>query len=81
MGESGGLSAHEGAIVALIVLGMSNQEIAGALYMSMHSIKTHIRSAYRKMGVPSRTHAILWGVNHGFQLHAPAARINVGGQR
>lgn len=81
LGEREGLSAREAAIVSLIVAGLSNQEIAGALYMSMHSIKTHIRSAYRKMGVTSRTHAILWGVNHGFQLHAPAARLNNGGPR
>ena len=81
MGEREGLSAREAAIVSLIVAGMANQDIAGALYMSIHSVKTHIRSAYRKMGVANRTHAILWGVNHGFQLHAPAARLNDGSHR
>ena len=81
LGQREGLSAREAAIMSLIVAGMTNQEIAGALYMSMHSVKAHIRSAYRKMGVTTRTHAILWGVNHGFQLHAPAARLSDGGQR
>ena len=72
LGKSDGLSAHEGALVALIVIGLSNQEIARALYMSVHSAKTHIRSAYRKMGVTSRPQAIAWGNLHGFHLIAPA---------
>ena len=81
LGERDGLSAHEGAIVSLIVLGLSNQEVAGALHVSMHSTKTHIRSAYRKMGVTKRTQAISWGVHHGLRLTAPAARLNEGGEQ
>ena len=72
LGESEGLSAPEGAIVALIALGLSNQQIALALYKSLHHIRTHIRSAYRKMGVTSRPQAIAWGNLHGFHLIAPA---------
>lgn len=74
LGEREGLSVREGAIVSLMVLGLSNKEMAGALHTSIHSIKTDIRSAYRKMGVASRAHAISWGVSHGFQLTAQAAR-------
>ncbi len=81
LGEREGLSAHEGAIVSLIVLGLSNREIAGALHMSVHSVQTHVRSAYRKVGVTKRTQAISWGVHHGFRLTAPAARLNDGGQQ
>lgn len=81
LGESGGLSAHEGAIVALIVLGISDQEIAGALHMSMPSTKTHIRSAYRKMSVTNRPEAISWGNHHGFRLTTPVARLSAGGQQ
>lgn len=81
LGEREGLSASEGAIVSLIVLGLSNQEVAGALHMSLHSTKTHIRSAYRKMGVTKRTQAISWGIHHGFRLTAPAARLNEGGKQ
>ena len=81
LGENDGLSDREAAVVSLIVAGLSNEEIADALYLSIDSVKTHIRSAYRQMGVASRTQAILWGVNRGFQLTAPAARLNEGGQR
>jgi len=81
LGEHEGLSAGEAAVVSFIVAGLPNQEIAGALSISTYSVKTHIRSAYRKMGVASRTQAIVWGVNHGFQLSASAARLNDGAQR
>lgn len=50
LGDREGLSAHEVAIVALIVLGLSDQEISDVLHMSLYSVTTHIRSAYRKVG-------------------------------
>jgi NarL family two-component system response regulator LiaR len=34
--------------------------------LSINSVKTFIRSAYRKIGVQSRTQAVLWGTEHGF---------------
>ena len=66
-GREFGLSAREAEIIALITQGLSNQEIAKRSYLSINSIKTYIRSAYRKMGVTSRSQAVLWGVKHGFQ--------------
>ena len=80
LGDHEGLSAHEGAIVSLIVLGLSNPEISGALHLSPHSTKEHIRSAYRKMGVTSRTQAISWGYDHGLRLTRQGARPDEGGQ-
>ena len=47
--------------------GLSNQEIADRSYLSINSVKTYIRTAYRKMGVERRSQAVLWGVQHGFQ--------------
>jgi DNA-binding NarL/FixJ family response regulator len=66
-GREAGLTAREAEIIALITQGLSNQEIAQRSYLSINSIKTYIRSAYRKMGVTSRSQAVLWGVTHGFQ--------------
>ncbi|WP_134767587.1 LuxR C-terminal-related transcriptional regulator [Nocardioides sp. 1609] len=60
------LSPRERDMVRLIVAGMSNQEIADTLYLSINSVKTYIRSAYRRMGVETRTQAVVWGVRHGF---------------
>jgi hypothetical protein len=53
-------------VVALITRGLSNQEIAERAHISPNTIKSYIRSAYRKMGVERRTQAMLWGVTHGF---------------
>ena len=64
-----------------MVAGMSNGDIAGAMHLSIDSVKTHVRSAYRKMGVTSRTQAVLWGIRHGFQLASPTAQPSYGGQR
>jgi DNA-binding NarL/FixJ family response regulator len=66
-GKEFGLSSREAEIIALITQGLSNQEIAERSYLSINSVKTYIRTAYRKMGVGSRSQAVLWGVNHGFQ--------------
>lgn len=65
-GRDQGLTARESEVVALITQGMSNQEIAERTALSINSIKSYIRSSYRKMGVVSRTNAVLWGLDHGF---------------
>ena len=61
------LSAREAEIVALITQGLGNEEIADRTYMSINTVKTYIRTAYRKIGVDSRTRAVLWGVDNGFR--------------
>jgi two-component system, NarL family, response regulator LiaR len=66
-GRQFGLTAREAEIIALITQGLSNQEIAERSYLSINSVKTYIRTAYRKMGVGSRSQAVLWGVKHGFE--------------
>ena len=54
LGEAAGLSPREGSVLGLVVSGLSNQQIADRLYLSINSVKTYIRSAYRKLGVSSR---------------------------
>ena len=66
-GKAQGLTVRESEIVALITQGMSNQEIADRSYLSINSVKTYIRTAYRKMGVERRAQAVLWGIKHGFE--------------
>jgi len=66
-GKEHGLTVRESEIVALITQGLSNQEIADRSYLSINSVKTYIRTAYRKMDVERRSQAVLWGVQHGFQ--------------
>jgi len=65
-GRSEGLTEREAEILALITQGKSNADVAELTFLSMNSIKSYIRSTYRKIGVTSRTQAVLWGVDHGF---------------
>lgn len=65
-GQSEALTAREAEVVALIAQGLSNREIAARAYLSVNSIKTHIRTAYRKMGVTRRSQAVMWALQHGF---------------
>ena len=46
-------------------MGFSNQQIAERTHLTMNTVKTYIRMAYRQMGVQSRTQAVLWGIEHG----------------
>lgn len=64
-GRRAGLSPREGEIVALITQGATNEEIAASCYLSINSVKSYIRSAYRKMGVERRSQAVIWGIEHG----------------
>ena len=59
------LTDRETAVLALISQGLSNQDIAHELSLSINSIKSYIRVAYRKIDVSSRSQAVLWGVRHG----------------
>lgn len=59
------LTPRETDVVALIAAGAPNKEISRRLELSMNTVKSHIRTAYRAMGVTSRTQAVLWAVEHG----------------
>jgi DNA-binding NarL/FixJ family response regulator len=65
-GRGEGLSDRESEILALITQGRSNADVAKLTYLSPNTVKSYIRTIYRKIGVASRTQAVLWGVNHGF---------------
>ncbi|WP_449278846.1 LuxR C-terminal-related transcriptional regulator [Leucobacter sp. GX24907] len=64
-GQREGLSEREAEIVTLITRGHTNSDIATRLYITGNSVKTYIRSAYRKMGVERRSQAVRWGLEHG----------------
>ncbi|MEN0128406.1 MAG: response regulator transcription factor [Brevundimonas sp.] len=65
-GRAEGLSDRESEILALITQGLSNADVAAQTYLSPNTVKSYIRTVYRKIGVESRTQAVLWGVRHGF---------------
>ena len=65
-GRGHGLSAREAEVLVLIAQGLSNQEIADRAFLSINSVKTYVRSAYRKIGVERRTQAVIWATRNGF---------------
>jgi LuxR family maltose regulon positive regulatory protein len=52
------LSERELEILKLIESGLSNQEIGEKLFISLNTIKTHIKNLYRKLDVQTRTQAL-----------------------
>ena len=65
-GQEQGLTARESEIVAFILQGLSNDQIAAASFLSVNTVKSHVRTAYRKMGTTTRAQAIGWGLARGF---------------
>jgi len=59
------LTPREIDVVRLIASGYSNEEIGRQLVVGTNSVKTYIRTAYKGMGVRSRTQAVLWAMSHG----------------
>jgi len=77
VGEDAGLSPREVEILALVAQGLSNQEISEHLFLTINTLKSHIRGAYRKIGVSSRAQAVAWALQHG--LAPPDGRLGTPG--
>lgn len=66
VGRGAGLSQREVEILALIAQGLSNQEILDRVHLALNTLKSHIRSIYRKIGVTTRSQAVAWAMRNGF---------------
>ena len=53
-----GLTRREREVLSLLGKNLSNQEIAQALFLSVSTVKTHLRSIFRKLGVKNRAEAL-----------------------
>jgi LuxR family transcriptional regulator of csgAB operon len=58
------LTRREREILILIAEGATNVEIADKLFISRHTVKTHIHNIFRKIDVSSRSRAALWAVKN-----------------
>ncbi len=64
-GAALGLSERESEVLELIVRGKSNKNIAEDLMLGDETIKTHVRSLYRKLGVTDRAQAVAYALREG----------------
>jgi LuxR family maltose regulon positive regulatory protein len=55
------LSERELEVIKLLEQGLANQEIAARLYISLNTVKAHLKSIYGKLGVNNRVQAIAKG--------------------
>lgn len=75
-GDEHGLSPREAEVLALICQGLSNQDITERAFLSINTVKSYVRTLYQKIGVESRTQAVLWGIDHGFRPDYVRHRID-----
>ena len=60
-----GLTEREVAVLELIAAGLSNDQIAAQLFVSINTVKTYVRTAYRRIGAKSRSQAVIWALGQG----------------
>ena len=61
------LTDRESDVLTLLAKGMTNKDIAQTLFLSVRTVEAHLRNIYGKLDVASRTEAVLWAVQHGFE--------------
>ncbi len=59
------LTEQEVRVLRLVAQGLSNQEIAERLHISLNTVKTHLKHIFAKLGVSDRTQAAVWAWRRG----------------
>ncbi|MEV1064384.1 LuxR C-terminal-related transcriptional regulator [Streptomyces sp. NPDC050263] len=54
------LTGSERAVAELVVLGMTNRQVAGKLHLSSYTVNYHLRNIFRKFGIKSRVELARW---------------------
>lgn len=65
------LSDREQEVLRLVASGLSNAEIAEAIFVSRETVKSHVTSILTKLGVRDRTQAVIAAYESGFVSPSP----------
>jgi DNA-binding NarL/FixJ family response regulator len=60
-----GLTPRESQVLAHVAYGLSNEEVARSLGISVETVKEHVQNILRKLAVNDRTQAAVWAVRSG----------------
>lgn len=60
-----GPSPREWEVLYLVTLGLTNQQIADALVLSVYTVQGHVSNIYQKLGLTGRAQAVRWAIEHG----------------
>ncbi|OBG29521.1 HD domain-containing phosphohydrolase [Mycobacterium sp. 852002-51057_SCH5723018] len=66
-----GLTRREAEVLLHVARGLSNREIASALWISEKTVRNHVEHIYAKIGVSNRIGASLYATRHGLTGSAP----------
>jgi DNA-binding NarL/FixJ family response regulator len=69
--EAAGLTPREGEVLSLIAAGATDKEIAAQLTLSLHTVKSHVRSILSKLHAVNRRHAARLAAQGGLLGHSP----------
>jgi DNA-binding NarL/FixJ family response regulator len=69
-----GLTSRELEILRRLIHGLSNKDIAAELSIAEQTVKFHLTSLYRKLGIKSRTQAARWAHENGIHPGEPPGR-------
>jgi len=72
------LTDREREVLTLIARGMCNSEIAGELFLSQATVKTHVARLLRKLGLRDRTQAVVAAYDLG--IVRPRSSVDTSGQ-
>ena len=64
--HSDGLTDREVEILVGISKGASSRELAAKIFVSESTVKSHLRTIYRKIGVRDRSQAVAYAIRKGF---------------
>lgn len=59
------LTPRETQVIRLVAMGLSNQEIADSLGISVETVKEHVQNLLRKTSLNDRTQAAVWALRNG----------------